>query len=89
MLIPSNMWLLWHVSACVSGCYVATVRLEKPFIVQAPGGHELPTDFWELVGSSPAGGVESVVNESSNIDIQLDQRHLMLRGETVSQNLPT
>ena len=50
---------------------------------QAPGGHELSADFWELVGSSPAGGVENVVNENAHIDVQLDQRHLMLRGETV------
>lgn len=41
-------------------------------------------DFWELVCASPPGGVESVVNESSSIDVQLDQRHLMLRGDTVS-----
>lgn len=41
-------------------------------------------DYWELIGASPAGGVESVVNENSNIDVQLDQRHLMLRGDLVS-----
>ena len=52
--------------------------------LQAPGGHELVADFWELVCASPAGGVESVVNESSSVDAQLDQRHLMLRGDTVS-----
>ena len=51
--------------------------------MQAPGGHELAADYWELIGPSPAGGVENVVNESSHIDVQLDQRHLMLRGETV------
>lgn len=51
---------------------------------QAPGGHELVADYWELVGPSPAGGAENLVNESSHIDVQLDQRHMMLRGETVS-----
>ena len=40
-------------------------------------------DYWELVGSSPAGGAENLVNEESHIDVQLDQRHMMLRGETV------
>lgn len=54
---------------------------------QAPGGHELSADYWELIGPSPAGGVENVVNESAHIDVQLDQRHLMLRGETVHQYL--
>lgn len=51
--------------------------------MQAPGGHELVGDYWELVCGSPAGGVEGVVNESSSVDAQLDQRHLMLRGDTV------
>lgn len=50
---------------------------------QAPGGHELSADYWELVGSSPPGGVEGIVNEKSHIDVQLDQRHIMLRGDTV------
>ena len=44
----------------------------------------MSADYWELVGPSPPGGVEMVVNESAHIDVQLDQRHLMLRGETVS-----
>lgn len=42
------------------------------------------TDYWELVCASPAGGVESVVNEKSSVDAQLDNRHLMLRGDMVS-----
>ena len=54
------------------------------FPVQAEGGHELATDYWELVCGSPAGGVEGVVTETSHVDVQLDQRHLMLRGDTVS-----
>ena len=50
---------------------------------KAPGGHELHADYWELVGPSPAGGAENLVNESSLIDVQLDQRHMMLRGDMV------
>lgn len=42
-------------------------------------------DYWELVCGSPAGGVEGVVQESSSVDAQLDNRHLMLRGDTVSK----
>ena len=45
----------------------------------------MAADYWELVCASPAGGVDSVVNEGSSIDAQLDQRHLMLRGETVRE----
>ena len=52
---------------------------------QAPEGHELAADYWELVGSSPAGGAENLVNEESHIDVQLDQRHMMLRGDTVRE----
>ena len=44
-------------------------------------------DYWQLVGASPAGGVEDVVREDSRADLQLDQRHLMLRGETVGLSL--
>lgn len=55
---------------------------------QAPGGHELGADYWELVASSPAGGVEGVVTQKSNIDAQLDQRHLLLRGDDVSIDNP-
>lgn len=51
---------------------------------QAPGGHELVVDYWELIGPSPPGGADNLVNEHSLVDVQLDQRHIMLRGDTVS-----
>ena len=35
------------------------------FLIQAPGGHEMAVDYWELVGDSPAGGVDNLVNEVS------------------------
>jgi len=35
------------------------------------------------VGESPSGGVDNLVNEESAIDTQLDNRHIMLRGDTV------
>jgi len=49
----------------------------------APGGHELDVDYWKLIGGAPPGGVESLVNEESHPDVQLDQRHIMIRGENV------
>ena len=58
------------------------------FTWQAPGGHELGADYWELVSASPAGGVDSVVTSKSNIDAQLDQRHLLLRTDDVSLTIP-
>ena len=51
----------------------------------APGGIELQVDYWELVANSPPGGIEQVLNKECSIDLQLDQRHLMLRGETLSK----
>ncbi|XP_076842462.1 asparagine--tRNA ligase, cytoplasmic [Brachyhypopomus gauderio] len=54
---------------------------------QAPGGHELLCDFWELIGLAPAGGADNLVNEESEVDVQLNNRHMMIRGENVSKIL--
>jgi len=53
----------------------------------APGGHELTADYWELIGSAPSGGAESILNTESNPDVQLDNRHIMIRGENTSKVL--
>ncbi|XP_045138149.1 asparagine--tRNA ligase, cytoplasmic-like isoform X2 [Portunus trituberculatus] len=60
---------------------------EVPEGKEAPGGHELQVDYWELLGGSPAGGAEAEINQLSNPDVQLDKRHLMLRGENCSKVL--
>lgn len=52
---------------------------------KAINGIELKVDYWELIGNAPAGGIDNVLNEESHVDIQLDQRHLMLRGEILSK----
>uniref|UniRef100_A0A2K5DXC8 asparagine--tRNA ligase n=1 Tax=Aotus nancymaae TaxID=37293 RepID=A0A2K5DXC8_AOTNA len=52
---------------------------------QAPGGHELSCDFWELIGLAPAGGADNLIDEESDIDVQLNDRHMMLRGENMSK----
>lgn len=54
------------------------------FVFKAPGGHELQVDFWELIGLAPAGGADSILNEEAHPDVQLDNRHIMIRGENVS-----
>lgn len=53
----------------------------------APGGHELHVDFWELVGAAPAGGADNLLNEDAHPDVQLDNRHMMIRGENTSKIL--
>jgi asparaginyl-tRNA synthetase len=50
---------------------------------KAPKNIELTVDFWEIVGHSPAGGADNVLNEESDVDVQLDNRHMMIRGENV------
>lgn len=50
----------------------------------APRNCELIVDFWEIVGHSPAGGADNILNEESSVDVQLDNRHMMIRGENVS-----
>lgn len=52
----------------------------------APGGVELVVDYYEVVGYAPSGD-ESFTNkiaEDTDPSILLDQRHLALRGETLS-----
>ena len=52
----------------------------------APGGHELQCDYWELIGAAP-GGDDAFTNKiaaDANPDVLLDQRHLVLRGETAA-----
>ncbi|XP_028416004.1 asparagine--tRNA ligase, cytoplasmic-like isoform X1 [Dendronephthya gigantea] len=51
----------------------------------APGGHEMKVDFWELMGLAPAGGADAIMNAESGVDTQLDQRHILMRGETISK----
>ncbi|XP_015601451.1 asparagine--tRNA ligase, cytoplasmic [Cephus cinctus] len=53
----------------------------------APGGHELLVDYWELIGASPAGGADTILNEEALPDVQLDNRHIMIRGENTSRIL--
>lgn len=54
---------------------------------KAPKNIELVVDFWELVGHSPAGGADNVLNEEASVDVQLDNRHMMIRGENTSKIL--
>lgn len=53
----------------------------------APGGHELHVDFWKLIGPSPPGGADSILNEEALPEVQLDNRHIMIRGENTSRIL--
>uniref|UniRef100_A0A8C9PUY1 Asparagine--tRNA ligase, cytoplasmic n=1 Tax=Spermophilus dauricus TaxID=99837 RepID=A0A8C9PUY1_SPEDA len=54
---------------------------------QAPGGHELSCDFWQLMGLAPARGADNLINEESDVDVQLNNRHMMIRGENMSKIL--
>nr|XP_033789704.1 asparagine--tRNA ligase, cytoplasmic [Geotrypetes seraphini] len=54
---------------------------------QASGGHELICDYWELIGLAPAGGADNLINEESDVDVQLNNRHMMIRGENMAKIL--
>lgn len=54
---------------------------------EAPGGHELKVDYWELIGLSPPGGADAILNQEANPDVQLDNRHIMIRGENTAKIL--
>lgn len=53
----------------------------------APDGHELMVDYWEVIGLAPAGGADTILNEEAHPDVQLDNRHIWIRGEISSKIL--
>ncbi|CAK7891405.1 asparagine--tRNA ligase, cytoplasmic [[Candida] anglica] len=52
----------------------------------APGGVELKVDYYEVIGLAPSGdeAFTNKVQENADPSLLLDQRHLTLRGETLS-----
>ncbi|XP_025832709.1 asparagine--tRNA ligase, cytoplasmic [Agrilus planipennis] len=54
---------------------------------QAPGGHELLVDYWELIGLAPPGGADAVLNEEALPDVLAENRHILIRGENTSKIL--
>lgn len=75
------------VLSCESSVCVWGVIKTVPEGQMAPGGHELRVDYWEVIGLAPPGGSDNVLNEDACVDVQLDQRHMMLRGENTSKIL--
>jgi len=54
---------------------------------KAPKNIELVVDYWTVIGHSPAGGADNILNEDASVDVQLDNRHMMIRGENTSKIL--
>lgn len=66
-------------------CLYGTIQ-QLPEGKDAPGGHEMQVDYWQMVGKAP-GGDEAITNRisgDSDPSIQYQQRHLVIRGDTAS-----
>lgn len=52
----------------------------------APQGVELVADYYEIIGLAPSGddAFSNQVQENADLSLLLDQRHLALRGDTLS-----
>ncbi|KAK9479938.1 hypothetical protein V1514DRAFT_326918 [Lipomyces japonicus] len=50
----------------------------------APGNHELVVDYYDVFGLAPGGdnAISNKVQEGADLSLLLDNRHLVLRGET-------
>lgn len=59
---------------------------EVPEGKEAPDGHELAVDYYEIVGLAPSGdeAFTNKIQEGADPSILLDQRHLTLRGDQLS-----
>ncbi|KAJ1987258.1 asparagine--tRNA ligase [Dimargaris cristalligena] len=62
---------------------------EVPEGKSAPDNHEMVVDYWELIHRAPGGddAFASQLNEESDPFVLLNNRHLVLRGETASSVL--
>ncbi|KAI5949344.1 DED81 [Candida jiufengensis] len=60
--------------------------LKLPEGKSAPGGVELKADYYEIIGLAPSGenSFTNKIQEGADPSLLLDQRHLTLRGETLS-----
>ena len=54
---------------------------------KAPQGVEIHVDYFRVVCTAPAGGIDDVLNEAANVDTKVENRHLMIRGENTSKTL--
>lgn len=53
----------------------------------APGGHVLNVDYWELISLAHPDGSDIIQNKNADLEVQLNNRHIIIRDDKTAKIL--